>query len=492
MIKKRIKVFISYAHIDNVYFEILIDHLKQNLKNSINFTFDFWDDRQIQIGALWDNEIQNNLKKSDLAILLISNNFLASEYIKAKEFGQLISENKDTYIIPLLLAPCDFYDWDELSKRQFFMPKGEKYGKPTLKDFTFADLITFRQDGVIIPNPNIDRYIRDFSSEIEIALYKRFNNINEKQKANQNNEKLEFQITDNDEKLGHTTSDILKTVKSPYGTEGIVRRFINGSIFLITKKGKPLINHLHVITGSQFRITTSNIGMCYEMFSGTGSRLGFPISDIQNAWDYSFRNWTTKGYIQWFEGGCIYFTERYGARILFAGEIRNIYAKYEDQFKKSQNIEMTGGILGFPITNEEKIISKYGTEGLMQRFEFGYIIHFENMTFGVTQGFYDIYQSIGSWASELGFPTSDDQQIMSYISKNKGSIKYFENGCMIWDNKPNKGRFIYGDIFKTWKSQTKKFGFPLNIQYVNKKYSMQDFEGGVIKFNNETKQIELD
>jgi len=300
-----------------------------------------------------------------------------------------------------------------------------------------------------------------------------------------------YSIPEYDEKLGNATSDIFLAAQSPYGTEGIVRRFEKGSIYLITKKGKPLIDRKHVTNGFMARVPYSNIGMCFEMNAGTNSKLGFPISDIHKSWDYSFRNWTTIGYTQTFEGGNIYFTERYGARIVIADKIRRKILEYEKQLKLSENQEMTGGILGYPITNEFKVTSKYNTSGLVQRFELGYIIDNKYGTIGIDMGFYDIYQSIGDWNSELGFPTSDDQPIISNVSQNKGTIKYFENGCMIWDYKVDTGKFIFGSIFNSWSSQTKKLGFPRNIQYVNKNFTVQDFEGGALFRDNNTGEINL-
>lgn len=169
--KNEIKVFISYAHNDQDYFDVFMEKLKDNTKTSKNYIYDIWDDTKIYVGSLWDNEIQNNLKTSDLALLLVSDSFLASDYIEAKEFSKLIKQNQQTLIIPILFAPCDFTQWDELARRQFFMPQGDPYSQPTQKDFTFADLVGFCSiDGKLLPNPNISRYIRDLIKMIEVSL----------------------------------------------------------------------------------------------------------------------------------------------------------------------------------------------------------------------------------------------------------------------------------------------------------------------------------
>ena len=169
--KQNIKVFISYSHNDKAYFEVFMDTLKANMKTSTNYNYEIWDDRNIYVGSLWDNEIQNNLETSDLALLLVSDSFLASDYIKAKEFGKLIEKHQHTLIIPILFTPCDFTHWDDLARRQFFMPQGDQYGKATQQGFTFADMVKYREtDGKLIPNPNINRYVGDLIKKIEFSL----------------------------------------------------------------------------------------------------------------------------------------------------------------------------------------------------------------------------------------------------------------------------------------------------------------------------------
>lgn len=171
MARPFIKIFISYAHDDGKFFKVFEKTLKTQLKTNKKFDFSTWTDSDIYIGSLWDNEIQKNLKECDLALLCISDSFLASDYIKTKEFGNLISLFPDTLLAPLLFAPCNYTDWDDLASRQIFMPKGNLYNQATNKDFTFADLVAFNHiDGDLIPNPNISRYTRDFISQVEHLL----------------------------------------------------------------------------------------------------------------------------------------------------------------------------------------------------------------------------------------------------------------------------------------------------------------------------------
>src|SRR5688572_20868247 len=123
MSKQQVKVFISYAHDDEPYFRIFAKTLKTQLKSRSNYEYVVWDDNQIRIRSLKDDEIKQKIAYSNLAILSISDSFLASNYIKDKEFGILIKSFPETMLLPLLLSPCEYNECHEMANRQFFKPK---------------------------------------------------------------------------------------------------------------------------------------------------------------------------------------------------------------------------------------------------------------------------------------------------------------------------------------------------------------------------------
>lgn len=168
--KSKIKLFISYAHDDDAYFKEFDKGLKKAIHNTEHFEWGKWSDTDIHIGSFWDETIQNEIQNCNIAMLLVSMSFMASRYIKEKEFKEFIKRNADrgVLIIPIVFAPCDFNRWEDLGKLQFFKPSGKEYEKPDIENFTFADLIKFAQsNGVLIPNPNIDRYILNLVKKIE-------------------------------------------------------------------------------------------------------------------------------------------------------------------------------------------------------------------------------------------------------------------------------------------------------------------------------------
>lgn len=77
------------------------DRFDYHLKASINFNYQLWQDIEIKSGQLWENEILDALKRSDLGILLVSPAFLVSNYIIDKEIPLLLSQGK--IIIPVAL-----------------------------------------------------------------------------------------------------------------------------------------------------------------------------------------------------------------------------------------------------------------------------------------------------------------------------------------------------------------------------------------------------
>lgn len=170
----KVNFFISYAHKDQDYFDSLQKGLKNYGRNSKDFHWDIWTDENILVGSLWDENIQEKVISSDIAILLITENFFASNYIKEHEFNNFIDRAKlnQTLIFPILVSPCYVRAWEDLAKIQIFKPNGAKYNKPNIgTDFTYADLIEFnKENGQLIPNPNISRYHRDLFMSIELSI----------------------------------------------------------------------------------------------------------------------------------------------------------------------------------------------------------------------------------------------------------------------------------------------------------------------------------
>ena len=111
------KVFVSYSHQDKEYLDRLLVHLKPLEKAGL---IDPWVDTQLKAGDRWKQEIEVALKSASVAILLISADFLASEFVVENELPPILSqaEQGGTRIIPLVIKPCRFTRDPNLSRFQ--------------------------------------------------------------------------------------------------------------------------------------------------------------------------------------------------------------------------------------------------------------------------------------------------------------------------------------------------------------------------------------
>lgn len=117
----RTRVFISYSHKDAEWSERLRRHLKAL---ELDYAIDIWDDTKIRPGSKWQQEIKNALQSAKVAVLLISADFLASEFIRNNELPPLLdAANKEGVIIlPVIVSPCRFAHNRSLSMFQAVNP----------------------------------------------------------------------------------------------------------------------------------------------------------------------------------------------------------------------------------------------------------------------------------------------------------------------------------------------------------------------------------
>jgi len=112
---KKLKIFISYSHGDEKPF---IEEFKKHLVPlKDKGLVEEWYDRKILPGEDYQNQIDNNLEDADIICLFISKNFLASENCKKEKKKALELRNKKgTQVIPIILSPCEWQDYEDISK----------------------------------------------------------------------------------------------------------------------------------------------------------------------------------------------------------------------------------------------------------------------------------------------------------------------------------------------------------------------------------------
>lgn len=99
------KIFISYSHLDEAWKDRLVKHL--NIL-ALKGLCDVWDDRKISIGADWKPEIENALNEAHIAVLMISPDFLTSNFICSEEVPKILGlrEKQGLWVIPVFVKPC--------------------------------------------------------------------------------------------------------------------------------------------------------------------------------------------------------------------------------------------------------------------------------------------------------------------------------------------------------------------------------------------------
>src|SRR2546421_283317 len=106
-IVRALELFHSYAHKDEKLRDELNKHL-YNLKRQ-GFIVD-WYDRDISAGTDWEQTIDAHLNTASVILLLISPDFMASEYCYSFEMKRALErhETGEARVIPIILKPVDW------------------------------------------------------------------------------------------------------------------------------------------------------------------------------------------------------------------------------------------------------------------------------------------------------------------------------------------------------------------------------------------------
>ena len=104
-----VDLFYSYAHEDEKLRDELDGHLALLRRKGVIRP---WHDRGIVPGQKWDEAIDRELSTADLILLLVSMDFLNSDYIWGKELATAIAraERGDASVVPVLLRAVDIED----------------------------------------------------------------------------------------------------------------------------------------------------------------------------------------------------------------------------------------------------------------------------------------------------------------------------------------------------------------------------------------------
>jgi len=145
----RDQVVVSYSHKDRNW----LDRLKVVLAPLVRSgSLSVWDDTSLPPGSIWRDEIKRALSRAKVAVLLVSPDFLASDFIAKEELPPLLGAAQEEGMILLwvYLRPC-LYD---------ATPIGDYQAAHDIAH-ALSGLSTNEQEGVLL---QIAKLIRDAAS----------------------------------------------------------------------------------------------------------------------------------------------------------------------------------------------------------------------------------------------------------------------------------------------------------------------------------------
>jgi hypothetical protein len=101
-------LFFSYSHAD----EGLRDQLEKQLAMLVRQgTIKVWHDRRIGAGEEWAATIDQHVETDEIILLLVSPDFLASDYCYDRELVRAVERHEagEAIVIPVILRPCDWH-----------------------------------------------------------------------------------------------------------------------------------------------------------------------------------------------------------------------------------------------------------------------------------------------------------------------------------------------------------------------------------------------
>src|SRR5271167_3883386 len=116
------RVFVSYARedakwLDRNYKFNLVPFLIESLKRQ---NVVFWFDKDLKPGDEFRRFIESEIDQSQIALLIVSQSFLNSEFIENREMPRIAERARlgKMIVVPVLVEPCDWSEYPFLADRQ--------------------------------------------------------------------------------------------------------------------------------------------------------------------------------------------------------------------------------------------------------------------------------------------------------------------------------------------------------------------------------------
>lgn len=133
------RVFISYSHKDEPLRAELDKHLSLLRRQG---ALDIWSDHRIPAGGELDASISEALESADVIMLLLSADFLASDYCFGVEMARAMERHDrgEAVVLPVMLRPCD-YQSAPFGRLKAVPTDGKSVTKWPNQDEAFVDIV---------------------------------------------------------------------------------------------------------------------------------------------------------------------------------------------------------------------------------------------------------------------------------------------------------------------------------------------------------------
>ncbi len=134
-----IPLFYSYSHANERYRKQLETHLSTLKREGL---ISEWHDRAITPGSEWNKEIRRQLETARTILLLVSADFIHSEFCSSVELKRAMErhESGDARVIPIIVKPCDWHS-APFGKLQALPKDGKAITTWKNKDGAYLDIV---------------------------------------------------------------------------------------------------------------------------------------------------------------------------------------------------------------------------------------------------------------------------------------------------------------------------------------------------------------
>src|SRR5579864_3685179 len=118
-----ISIFFCYAREDEALLNKLKAHLRPLQRQGL---IDVWYDRDIRAGTEWEQEIKEHLNSAQIVLLLVSPDFMDSDYCYSIEMKRALERHAkdEAKVIPIILRPV-YWHGEPLGKLQALPTDGK-------------------------------------------------------------------------------------------------------------------------------------------------------------------------------------------------------------------------------------------------------------------------------------------------------------------------------------------------------------------------------